>query len=530
MGTGTERGACPRCASGARNAALIGCLSLAGAVWVGPLLLGALVFAVVTGSARNAAIKAAVLVVLVAVMVIPVLIGDSLIPPTSSPLDDPNARGNLIEPLSALQALGIWPAGDFRVDADQMAITIALCAFAAGAAVAGWVVAVRGRRWDVAAYVVGVPVAALAIFAVGSPWVDGKAFAIASPVLLFSALLGCMWAWSERRFVLGAGVAALIGLGVVWSNALAYSEVNLAPRDQLSELEEIGEMLEGAGPVLMTEYQPYGVRHFLRDSDPEGASELRRRLVPLADGSSLEKGLWADTDEFRADAFEPYEALILRRSPEQSRPPGDFKLKKAGEFYEVWVRDAGVTSATERLPLGSGRSPVSVPECADVRELARSVPGGHCSPRGPASRSSWTELVARPMSKEVPTPSGSKAPSGVRPRSRSTGRRPEASGTSSTTKACTPSSAPRTSPRERTRSRFTSSAATWLQAAAAPAITESSRSVPRPKPSSQPWKRRTSESCAARPGTGSKPGYPPRRCVPYGRLDELSPPSRARPR
>jgi len=40
------------------------------------------------------------------------------------------------------------------------------------------------------------------------------------------------------------------------------------------------------------------------------------------------------------------------------------------------VRDAGVTSATERLPLGSGRSPVSVPECADVRELARSVPGG----------------------------------------------------------------------------------------------------------------------------------------------------------
>jgi hypothetical protein len=157
---------------------------------------------------------------------------------------------------------------------------------------------------------------------------------------------------------------------------LAYNEVNLAPRDLLAELVEIGEMLVGGGPVLMTEYQPYGVRHFLRSSEAEGASELRRRLVPLADGSSLEKGLWADTDDFRADAFKPYEALVLRRSPEQSRPPGDFKLKKAGEFYEVWLRDAGVTSATEWLPLGSGRSPVSVPECADVRELARSVPGG----------------------------------------------------------------------------------------------------------------------------------------------------------
>ena len=111
----------------------------------------------------------------------------------------------------------------------------------------------------------------------GSPWVDGKAFAIASPVLLFAAFLGCVWAWSERRFILGAGVAALLGFGVVWSNALAYNEANLAPRDQLAELEEIGEMLEGEGPVLMTEYQPYGVRHFLRESEAEGASELRRR-------------------------------------------------------------------------------------------------------------------------------------------------------------------------------------------------------------------------------------------------------------
>ncbi len=102
-------------------------------------------------------------------------------------------------------------------------------------------------------------------------------------------------------------------------------------------------MLEGTAPVLMTEYQPYGVRHFLRESEAEGASELRRRLVPLADGTSLEKGLWADTDDFRADAFEPYEALVLRRSPEQSRPPGDFELAWSGEFYEVWERGAGAT-------------------------------------------------------------------------------------------------------------------------------------------------------------------------------------------
>ena len=63
--------------------------------------------------------------------------------------------------------------------------------------------------------------------------------------------------------------------------ALAYRDVNLAPRDQLAELETIGHRIAGQGPTLMTEYQPYGVRHFLRDADPEAASELRRRQVPL---------------------------------------------------------------------------------------------------------------------------------------------------------------------------------------------------------------------------------------------------------
>jgi hypothetical protein len=235
-------------------------------------------------------------------------------------------------------------------------------------------VAVRARRWDLASYLAGVPLAAIAIALVGSPWVQGKALAIVSPAVLFAALLGCAWAWSDRRLIFGAGVGALIGAGIVWSNALAYSEVNLAPREQLAELEEIGEMLQGTAPVLMTEYQPYGVRHFLRNSDPEGASELRRRLVPLADGSSLEKGLWADSDDFRVDAFEPYEALVLRRSPEQSRPPGEYELEWAGDFYEVWT--VGREAAAERLALGAGRPPVAEPVCADVRELAREVPGG----------------------------------------------------------------------------------------------------------------------------------------------------------
>ncbi|HYH61210.1 MAG TPA: hypothetical protein VD766_05040, partial [Solirubrobacterales bacterium] len=357
-------------------AGLVSCLSLAGAVWLGPLLLGALVVAIVASSPGGAAVRSATLLALVAALIAPVLIGGALLPPTSSPLEDPGARGNLIEALSPLQAAGVWPTSDFRADPGEMPVTIVLCAFVAVAAVGGCLAAAVNRRWDLAAYLVGVPAAAAVIVLVGSPWVGGKALAIVSPTVLFAALLGCAWAWVERRQVLGLGVASFLAAGVVWSNALAYGDVSLAPRDQLAELEEIGEMIEGDGPALMTEYQPYGVRHFLREADPEGASELRRRLVPLADGSSLEKGLWADTDDFREDALEAYEALVIRRSPEQSRPPGAYDLAWSGEYYELWTRETDVSRDVERLPLGMGRSPVAVPRCADVRALAEAPKGG----------------------------------------------------------------------------------------------------------------------------------------------------------
>jgi len=115
--------------------------------------------------------------------------------------------------------------------------------------------------------------------------------------------------------VLGAVVAG----AVLWSNVLQYHDVWLGPRDQLAELSEIGERFAGQGPALQTEYQPYGVRHFLRKLDAEGASELRVRPVALRDGRLLEKGGYANLDEFADDAVRVYRTLVLRRSPTESR-------------------------------------------------------------------------------------------------------------------------------------------------------------------------------------------------------------------
>ena len=149
---------------------------------------------------------------------------------------------------------------------------------------------------------------------------------MASPAFLAAALAGCAALFGLGRRVEAAVVAVAITGGVFWSNALAYHDVSLAPRGQLHELETIGRSFAGQGPALMTSYEPYGARHFLRREDPEGASELRRRFDYLQNGQMLDKGESADIDRLRLDGVLDYRTLVLRRGPAASRPPSVYRL------------------------------------------------------------------------------------------------------------------------------------------------------------------------------------------------------------
>ena len=127
------------------------------------------------------------------VLVLPTIVSGALLPPTSSPLTDAGARGNLAEPLEPAQAAGIWPVGDFRFHPDAELAAYALIAIACLAAVAG--LAWCRRRGDAAplVYVGGALASCAALVVVGSPWVGGKALATASPAIPFAALLGVGW-------------------------------------------------------------------------------------------------------------------------------------------------------------------------------------------------------------------------------------------------------------------------------------------------------------------------------------------------
>ena len=181
---------------------------------------------------------------------------------------------------------------------DSIDATHLLIAVVVAAGLLGLVVAWRRRAGGLLIYACGATVGCFVVVAFGSPWIDAKALATASPVFVLAGLAGAGAVFESGRRIEGILIAATITGGVLWSNALAYEDVTLAPHDRLAELEDIGQRFAGQGPALMTDYEPYGVRHFLRRLDPEGASELRRRLVPLRNGRPLQKLQVADIDEF----------------------------------------------------------------------------------------------------------------------------------------------------------------------------------------------------------------------------------------
>ena len=380
-------------------AALLGTLSLGAAVWLVPLLTPVAVAAIRSLGARAALGRAAVWSALAALAVIPVLAIGGLLSPTTSSFTHGRALGNLYSPLSAWQGLGIWPSGDFRLQPDVPLLAYALMCLVAALAITGVVLAWRARAWAPLVYAGGAIAGSAIVFGFGSPWAAAKALAIVSPALLLTAGIGAAQLARSGR-ARWAAVAALgaIAAGVAWSNVLAYREVNLAPRDQLAELELVGEQIAGEGPTLMTEYQPYGVRHFLRDADPEGASELRRRQVPLRGGEETKKGAWSDTDELARDGLLIYRTLVLRRSPAQSRPPSPYRLVWQGDYYEVWQRPAGdAGEIVARLPLGRRIEPAARASCADVMRLARRAgPDGRLAAATPV-RDLVVRLVDTPV-------------------------------------------------------------------------------------------------------------------------------------
>jgi len=351
-------------------------LSLPSGAWLVPLLLAGAVVIFLRPS-RQLLVRAGVFAGAVLLLAIPAIAAAVDWLPHVGAFGKETELGNLIHRLSPLQVFGIWPVdhapyvGDFRVHPHDAGPVYALIAVVIGAAIVGLWWAWRRQSWELLAYVATAAIGCVGFVSASSPWVGGKTLAMSSPAFVAAALAGLGAGLAFQQLVPTAIAALAIAGGVLWSNVLQYHGVWLAPRGQLHELETIGHRFAGDGPALMTNYEPYGARHFLRRLDAEGASELRRRYDYLTNGSVLDKGQSADIDRFRLDGVLTYRTLVLRRGPAESRPPSVYRLVWSGRYYEVWQRSLHpARGILAHFPLGNASQAAGVAKCADVLRIA----------------------------------------------------------------------------------------------------------------------------------------------------------------
>ena len=208
-------------------AALLNGLSAGGVVWLLPL--GA-AFCVVVLRRRGSARPASVFLVACAALSLPVLLQAGSIVNARSELQSGDVLGNLIRPLDVLQLLGIWPTGDFRLHPGETGPTYALLVICGSAAAFGLILALRRRDVALLLYAASGLLGAAVVVWYGAPWIAAKALVTASPLPLALALAGAGALIGVGRRVEGGVLLVALAGGVLWSNALAYREVWLAPR------------------------------------------------------------------------------------------------------------------------------------------------------------------------------------------------------------------------------------------------------------------------------------------------------------
>jgi hypothetical protein len=261
--------------------------------------------------------------------------------------------GNLVAPLQWWQEVGIWPSGDFRFPPySHQQITFALIGVALASGGFGVLWMVRRRALAPLVFVATALVALLYAHRQGSPYVTAKAMMVSAPGVALAVMLGAVALWDAGRRLEGWLLAAAVTGGILWTNGLAYHDVNLAPRDRLAELGAIDDHYAGRGPTLYNQIDQFVLHYLRRSAGQVPGSGPPIQLRPGVARRSLALGKYPyDVNDFSLAYVESFPLIVLGRSPLTSRPPVNYRLARRGAYYDVWQRGDG-PRVLEHVPFG----------------------------------------------------------------------------------------------------------------------------------------------------------------------------------
>lgn len=256
------------------------------------------------------------------------------------------AGSNTYGPVSALEALGIWPASNYRLDASGgarlpgLAGTISILALLVG--VAWWV---RRRETTIPIALGGAWLLYLVSLPSAGDYSQAKALMIAAPLAMLVIVRPLLEEFprvgrgAPLRLAWAVLAVAFIG-GAAWSSFLALRDAPVGPAGHGAELKAFLPILHGQ-PVLYAgqdRYAAYGLMgadtHVpLVEFPDEAVSPNPEKPFDTGDAYSP-----IDFDSFSRGTLDQFPYVITGRAAWNSQAPPNFKRVAMTPSYVLWER------------------------------------------------------------------------------------------------------------------------------------------------------------------------------------------------
>jgi hypothetical protein len=278
------------------------------------------------------------------------------------------AATNTYGPVSPVEAFGVWPAADYRLDG------VGGAPFAGVAVLIGALALIVGLVWWIRRRELAVPIAfgaCLLLYLASLPFSGdysrAKALMIGSPLVMLIAaralLAGPGAGWQEalsgrlpelRRVAWGA-LTVLFFAGAIYSSLLVLRDTSVGPPGHGAELQEFLPTVEGksvlyAGQDRFAAYELLGAdTHVPLVEFPDDLVE-QNPTKPFSTGFAYAP---IDFDSFTADTLNNVDYVVTSGAAWNSRAPKGFERVDSTDSYILWKRTEELVRESKTLLEGT---------------------------------------------------------------------------------------------------------------------------------------------------------------------------------
>jgi hypothetical protein len=247
------------------------------------------------------------------------------------------SAGRLSSPVFPGEALGIWPAGDFRLvrgDVSGSLVAVAIAAIAVGYGM--WFL-FRRRQFALLSMLVtgGVVYIGTRLFA--EIHVQAKALMVIAPLVLLVALWALLEPDAAPRRSVRYGFGAVVLVAAFLSTLLALRDAPIGFDDRQSALEQLAEEADGHTLAFLGVDRFSG--YYLRDTLMRAPAGYVPQEIKARPEKTWQQGLAADFDTLAAGQLDKFQYAITTDAAFASTPPPNFERVDSLGDYVLWKRN-----------------------------------------------------------------------------------------------------------------------------------------------------------------------------------------------